>query len=106
MYKRQLFIRWEQSELEGVIDQWLAAFVEQGLLKVEGDVYVRPAPSSRQFVLLTLLSRSVAQTLQRFYMAIALLLNAGQNAISAEAVSYTHLDVYKRQAPASSQLPM
>ena len=80
----ELFIRWEQSELEGVIDQWLTAFVEQGLLKVEGDVYLRPAPSSRQFVLLTLLSRSVAQTLQRFYMAIALLLNAGQNAISAE----------------------
>jgi glycerol-3-phosphate O-acyltransferase len=45
---------------------------------------VRPAPSSRQFVLLTLLSRAIAQTLQRFYMAIALLLNAGQNVISAE----------------------
>jgi glycerol-3-phosphate O-acyltransferase len=47
-------------------------------------VYVRPPPSSRQFVLLTLLSRAIAQTLQRFYMATALLLNAGQHAISAE----------------------
>lgn len=45
---------------------------------------MRPAPSSRNFVLLTLLSRAIAQTLQRFYMASALLLNAGQNAISAE----------------------
>ena len=80
----ELFIRWELDELDGVIDQWLAAFVEQGLLKFEGDVYVRPAPSSREFVLLTLLARAIVQTLQRFYMATALLLNAGQNAISAE----------------------
>ncbi|WP_107329842.1 glycerol-3-phosphate 1-O-acyltransferase PlsB [Metapseudomonas otitidis] len=80
----ELFIRWNLDELDAVVDQWLTAFVEQGLLKVENDVYVRPAPSSRQFVLLTLMSRAIAQTLQRFYMAIALLLNAGQNQLTAE----------------------
>ena len=80
----ELFTRWSADELDGVIDQWLQAFVEQGLLSVDNDLYVRPAPSSRHFVLLTLLSRSIAQTLQRFYMACALLLNAGQNSISAE----------------------
>jgi glycerol-3-phosphate O-acyltransferase len=80
----ELFIRWELDQLDAVIDQWLAAFVEQGLLKFEGDVYIRPAPSSREFVLLTLLARAIVQTLQRFYMATALLLNAGQNTISAE----------------------
>ena len=80
----ELFIRWNLDELDGVIDQWLAAFVEQGLLREEDGVFLRPAPSSRQFVLLTLLSRAIAQTLQRFYMAIALVLNAGQNALSAE----------------------
>jgi glycerol-3-phosphate O-acyltransferase len=80
----ELFIRWSLDELDAVIDQWLAAFVEQGLLRFEDGVFLRPAPSSRQFVLLTLLSRTIAQTLQRFYMAIALVLNAGQNALSAE----------------------
>lgn len=80
----ELYIRWADEELDEVVDQWLDAFVEQGLLKRENDLYVRPAPSSRNFVLLTLLSRAIAQTLQRFYMASALLLNAGQNAISAE----------------------
>ena len=80
----ELFIRWSLDELDAVIDQWLAAFVSQDLLKQENDAYTRPAPSSRQFVLLTLLSRTVAQTLQRFYMATALLINAGQNTISAE----------------------
>jgi glycerol-3-phosphate O-acyltransferase len=33
---------------------------------------------------LTLLSKSIAQTLQRFYMTVSLLLNSGQNSISAE----------------------
>ena len=80
----ELFIRWPLDELDAVVDQWLEAFVEQGLLRFEKDLYQRPAPSSRHFVLLTLLSKSIAQTLQRFYMAISLLLNSGQNSISAE----------------------
>ena len=82
--RAELFMRWEPEQLEAVIDQWLAAFVEQGLLKLDGETYVRPAPSSRQFVLLTLLARVIVQTLQRFYMAISLLLNSGQNTLDAE----------------------
>ncbi|MEG1627212.1 glycerol-3-phosphate 1-O-acyltransferase PlsB [Pseudomonas sp.] len=80
----ELFIRWQPQELDAVIDQWLQAFVEQGLLRYENGVYLRPAPSSRQFVLLTLLARAITQTLQRFYMATALLLNSGQHTLSAE----------------------
>ncbi|MHA6196884.1 glycerol-3-phosphate 1-O-acyltransferase PlsB [Pseudomonas wadenswilerensis] len=80
----ELFIRWDLDELDEVVDQWLAAFVEQGLLREENGVYLRPAPSSRQFVLLTLLARAITQTLQRFYMATSLLLNSGQHSLSAE----------------------
>lgn len=82
----ELFIRWSVDELDEVLDQWLEAFVEQGLLKVEDGNYQRAAPSSRQFVQLTLLSRAINQTLQRFYMAIALLLNAGQHTLTAQAL--------------------
>ena len=80
----ELFIRWELDTLDEVIDQWLQAFIDQGLLRFENGVYLRPAPSSRQFVLLTLLARAITQTLQRFYMATALLLNSGQHSLSAE----------------------
>ncbi|MFP3517330.1 glycerol-3-phosphate 1-O-acyltransferase PlsB [Pseudomonas sp. SIMBA_077] len=80
----ELFIRWSLEDLDEVVDQWLEAFVEHGLLRLENDIYLRPAPSSRHFVLLTLLSKSIAQTLQRFYMAISLLLNSGQNTLSSE----------------------
>lgn len=80
----ELFLHWPLAELDAVIDQWLAAFVEHRLLQRDGDTYQRPAPSSQQYVLLSLLSRTLLQTLQRFYMAIALLLNKGQNALTAQ----------------------
>jgi glycerol-3-phosphate O-acyltransferase len=80
----ELFIRFDPEELEAAIDQWLDAFVEMELLRREDDVFIRPAPSSGQFVLLTLLSRSIVQTLQRFYMAIALILDHPQHALTAE----------------------
>ncbi|MCY1515477.1 Glycerol-3-phosphate acyltransferase [compost metagenome] len=80
----ELFIRWDLEELDAVVDQWLDALVAHGLLNRDNDFYIRPAPSSRQFVLLTVLARAITQTLQRFYMAIALLLNAGQKQLSAE----------------------
>ncbi len=80
----ELFLRWTPEQLPEVIDQWLAALVEQGLLRCEDGMYIRPAPSSQPFVLLTLLARAITQTLQRFYMATSLLLNSGQHALSAE----------------------
>lgn len=82
----ELFLRWEVRALDEVVDQWLLAFVEQGLLRYDNGVYLRPAPSSRHFVLLTLLSRAIAQTLQRFYMATSLLLNSGQDSLDAQAL--------------------
>ncbi|GGJ82017.1 glycerol-3-phosphate 1-O-acyltransferase PlsB [Pseudomonas matsuisoli] len=80
----ELFIRYQPEELEDLIDRWLTVFVDQELLKREDDLYVRPAPSSRQFAQLNLLANAIVQTLQRFYMATSLLLNAGQHSLSAE----------------------
>ena len=80
----ELFMHWSLDELDTVIDQWLASFVEHGLLQRDGETYQRPAPSSQHYVLLSLLARTLLQTLQRFYMAIALLLNKGQSVLNAQ----------------------
>ncbi|MBF8779807.1 glycerol-3-phosphate 1-O-acyltransferase PlsB [Pseudomonas fulva] len=82
----ELFLRWEPQQLDEVIDQWLDALTRQGLLRQEDGIYLRPAPSSRQFVLLTLLARAITQTLQRFYMATSLLLDSGQHSLTAEGL--------------------
>ncbi len=79
----ELFIHWEREELRWWLDGWLEAMVERGLLRIEDDVFVRAAPSSRQFVRLTLLARAILQTLQRYYMTTALILNHGQNSLTA-----------------------
>lgn len=80
----ELFLRWSKEELDEVVDQWLQAMVELNLLNRDNDTFIRPIPSSKHFVSLTLLARSITQTLQRFYMAVSLLLNAGQNMLSAK----------------------
>ncbi|MFT0212751.1 glycerol-3-phosphate 1-O-acyltransferase PlsB [Pseudomonas sp. F1_0610] len=82
--RAELFIRFEKEQLEEVINQWLNAFLEQGILSLEGDYYQRPAPSSPRYVFLTLMARTISPTLQRFYMSLAILLNKGQYQLTAE----------------------
>lgn len=80
----ELFMHWREEQLPGVIDQWIDGLVAEGLLREEDDQIHRPDPSSGEFVLLSLLARSVIQILERFYMASALLLNNPNGSLSAE----------------------
>lgn len=41
----ELFIRWPLNELDEVVDQWLAAFVEQGLLRFKRTPTCAPSPA-------------------------------------------------------------
>ena len=84
--KAELFIRYNVEELDEVVDQWLAAFVAQGLLTETDNGYSRAAPSSREFVLLTLLARAITPTLQRFYMAAALIMDNEQLSLNAQTL--------------------
>lgn len=80
----ELFMHWDEAELPGVIGAWIDGLVAEGLLVEEDGQIQRPDPSSRQFVLLSLLARSVIQMLERFYMVAALLLNNPNGSLSAE----------------------
>jgi glycerol-3-phosphate O-acyltransferase len=82
----ELFMHWEEADLPTVIAQWIDGLIAEGLLAEEDDQILRPDPSSREFVLLSLLARSVIQILERFYMAAALLLNNPNGSLSAEAL--------------------
>ena len=80
----ELFLQWDEKGLPGVIRAWVDGFIAQGLLMEENDQIHRPDPSSGEFVLLSLLARSIIQMLERFYMASALLLNNPNGSLSAE----------------------
>ena len=81
--KAELFLRWEASELEEVIEQWLSALVEVDLLIQDGDVYIRPDSSTSEFVTMTNLSRAIQQPLERYFVVISLLLRNGSGHVDA-----------------------
>ncbi|WP_304639344.1 glycerol-3-phosphate 1-O-acyltransferase PlsB [Pseudomonas sp.] len=80
----ELFMHWDEAELPGVINSWIDGLVAEKLLTEDDGQVLRPDPSSREFVLLSLLARSVIQILERFYMVAALLLNNPNGSLTAE----------------------
>ena len=83
----ELFLRWREEEVPAVVDGVLAALAAHGLLECDAQStqWHRPPPTSAKAVQLSLLAQATIQTIERYYLAVAL------------PVSYTHLDVYKRQ---------
>jgi glycerol-3-phosphate O-acyltransferase len=84
----ELFLRWNESELPGVVDGVLAAMAAHGLITPTEDrsAWRRQAPSSQQAMQLSLLAQATIQTIERYYLAVALLLKAGSGEITQSAL--------------------
>lgn len=80
----ELFLRWREEELAQVIDGILAALAAQGVLQaVEAhSAWRRPPPDSPAAMQLSMLAQSTIQTIERYYLAISLLLGAGSGTIT------------------------
>jgi glycerol-3-phosphate O-acyltransferase len=80
----ELYLRWEEGELEAVVQGYLRAMSVAGLLH-EGETAGawEPAPAaSGEAMQLSLLAQPTLQTIERYYLAIALLLRAGSGQLS------------------------
>jgi glycerol-3-phosphate O-acyltransferase len=84
----ELFLRWEESEVGAAADALLDTFVRLNLLQANEDrsEWQRPPPTSLDAIRLSVLAQATIQTLERYYLAIALLLQAGSGAITPEAL--------------------
>ena len=83
----ELSLRWSEEEIAGVMDQVLAALAQCGLLEAgSGANWRRPAPSSAAAMELSLLAQATVQTIERYYLAIALLERAGSGEITQKAL--------------------
>ncbi len=82
--KAELFLHWNEDEIQPVIDQWLDLCIEKGYLTQEGDELVRPSVSSNNFIILSVLSEQVIQILERYYIAIALLQRSGSGTLNQQ----------------------
>jgi glycerol-3-phosphate O-acyltransferase len=85
---QELFMRWSESEVPAVVDGLLTALAGLGLLErtADGSVWRRPRTGSIEAVQLSVLAQATLQVIERYYLAIALLLQAGRNAITQEAL--------------------
>jgi glycerol-3-phosphate O-acyltransferase len=84
----ELFLRWDEAQVPAVVDALLDAFVRLKLLDVDAErrEWQRPAPACPEAIQLSLLAQATIQTLERYYLVVALLLQAGSDVIDSEAL--------------------
>jgi glycerol-3-phosphate O-acyltransferase len=83
----ELSLRWHEDEVAGVVNEVLAALGQCGLLEAGSAAsWRRPAPSSPAALELSLLAQATVQTIERYYLAIALLVRAGSGEITPKAL--------------------
>ncbi len=83
----ELFLPWPRNEVGTVADQTVDAMLELALLKDCGDGKVaRPATTVLESGQLALLAQIGLQTLERFFMTIAVLGRAGSGKLTQEAL--------------------
>ncbi len=79
----ELFLTWSEPEAAAVIDRVLAALSKHGLIEhAHEDEWRRPPPTSAEAMQLSLLAQATLQTIERYYLTIALLLKAGSGEIT------------------------
>jgi glycerol-3-phosphate O-acyltransferase len=84
----ELFLKWNEQELPAVIEGVLAALAHHGLIEAneDGTAWQRPRSVSPKAMQLSLLAQATIQTIERYYLAVALLLQAGSGAITQAAL--------------------
>ncbi len=84
----ELFLRWSEDAVAAVTDGLLDAFARLGLLTPDDGrlEWRRPASTTIEAMQLSLLAASTIQTLERYYLAIALLTQAGSGNIAQSAL--------------------
>ncbi|MCZ8133102.1 MAG: glycerol-3-phosphate 1-O-acyltransferase PlsB [Steroidobacteraceae bacterium] len=87
---RELFLRWREDEVPAAVDRVLESLSTLGLLRCESadgvERWHRPPTGTTEAVQLSVLANATLQVIERYYLAIALLLQAGPDAITQEAL--------------------
>jgi glycerol-3-phosphate O-acyltransferase len=80
----ELFLRWTEQELPDVVNQALTVLAQLGVLEgsLGEGLWRRRPPATVEAVQLSLLARPTIQIIERYYLPIALLLQAGSGQIT------------------------
>jgi glycerol-3-phosphate O-acyltransferase len=80
----EYFLRWSEPELAGVVDDLLEHMLGLGLLEASADrsEWRRPPAERREAVELSVLARATVPIIERYYLAVSLLLKAGSGVLT------------------------
>lgn len=87
--KAEVFLKWESNDLEPIIQQYCDALIQANLiLNTENstDQLYSPTPNSEHHKQLQILARPVQQSLERYFMTMALINQGGSGKISVKQV--------------------
>jgi glycerol-3-phosphate O-acyltransferase len=79
--RSELFITWDDANLERIIDRYLTLMASEGLLSLQQDEVWAPEPRSTEYVSLSVLASTVKQTLERFYIVLDMILQLGSHKV-------------------------
>jgi len=84
----EYFLRWSEQELPAVVDELLEDLLNHGLLTANADrtLWHRPATQATEAVQLSVLARATMPIIERYYLAMSLLLKAGSGRLNQEAL--------------------
>jgi glycerol-3-phosphate O-acyltransferase len=84
----EYFLRWSEAEIPAVVDELLEDLLNHGLLTASADrsEWRRPQAESSEAVQLSVLARITVPILERYYLAISLLLRAGSGKLTQDAL--------------------
>ncbi len=84
----EYFLRWDEAELPGVVDRMLEDLFNHGLLAASEDrsEWRRPPAESPEAVQLSVLARATVPIIERYYIAVSLLLKAGSGKLTQDAL--------------------
>lgn len=85
--KAELFLKWKDDELKDQICKYVDALVQANLISIDADdCLYSPAPNSEDHNQLVVLAAPVMQSLERYYMTLALITQRGSGNISTKQV--------------------
>ena len=84
----ELYLRWEEAEVGAVVESLLDTFAWLNLLQTDADrsEWRRAASTSLEAMRLSVLAQATIQTVERYYLVIALLLQSGSGTTTQQAL--------------------
>ncbi|MCG8312280.1 MAG: glycerol-3-phosphate 1-O-acyltransferase PlsB [Pseudomonadales bacterium] len=78
----ELFIHFSVEALPEYVNQIMEQLVADGLVVKKDDEYWSPEPTTREYISLTILANAIRQTLERFFIAVNILMRSGSGTLT------------------------